>query len=198
MTKGGTFLEKLKVGFGKFILGSIILNILFLLFGIVIFMNVNITAQMVGVITGIYFIIFGLFAIVEFLSKKEVPIFKYKIFGGILTILLGFFTIFNPFKIIKIITFALGIYLIIVSMCKLLESFNFKKYGYDGWLIMLVTSFLLLIFGVFIAVNPLEASMDIIQVMAIFIILSSILEICNLIMIYSKTKDILKLFKNEK
>ena len=83
-------------------------------------------------------------------------------------------------------------------MCKLLESFNFKKYGYDGWLIMLVTSFLLLIFGVFIAVNPLEASMDIIQVMAIFIILSSILEICNLIMIYSKTKDILKLFKNEK
>ena len=198
MTKGGTFLEKLKVGFEKFILGSIVLNILFLIFGIVIFMNVNITVQMVGVITGIYFIIFGLFAIVEFLSKREVPIFKYKIFGGILTILLGFFIMFNPFKIVKIITFALGIYLIIVSICKLLESFNLKKYGYDGWLIMLVTSFLLLIFGVFIAVNPLEASMDIIQVMAIFIILSSILEICNLIMIYSKTKDIVKLFKNEK
>lgn len=198
MTNGGAFLEKLKVGFGKFILSSIILNILFLLFGIVIFMNVNITAHMVGVITGIYFIIFGLFAIVGFLSKKEVPIFKYKIFGGILIILLGFFIMFNPFKIIKIITFALGIYLIIVSILKLLESFNLKKYGYDGWLIMLVTSFLLLIFGVFIAVNPLEASMDIIQVMAIFIILSSILEICNLIMIYSKAKDIVKLFKNEK
>ncbi len=198
MTKGGTFLEKLKVGFEKFILGSIVLNILFLIFGIVIFMNVNITVQMVGVITGIYFIIFGLFAIVEFLSKREVPIFKYKIFGGILTILLGFFIMFNPFKIIKIVTFALGIYLIIVSICKLLESFNLKKYGYDGWLIMLVTSFLLLIFGVFIAVNPLDASMDIIQVTAIFIILSSILEICNLIMIYSKTKDIVKLFKNEK
>ena len=198
MTKGGTFLEKLKVGFEKFILGSIVLNILFLIFGIIIFMNVNITVQMVGVITGIYFIIFGLFAIVEFLSKREVPIFKYKIFGGILTILLGFFIMFNPFKIIKIVTFALGIYLIIVSICKLLESFNLKKYGYDGWLIMLVTSFLLLIFGVFIAVNPLDASMDIIQVTAIFIILSSILEICNLIMIYSKTKDIVKLFKNEK
>ena len=198
MTKGGTFLEKLKVGFEKFILGSIVLNILFLIFGIVIFMNVNITVQMVGVITGIYFIIFGLFAIVEFLSKREVPIFKYKIFGGILTILLGFFIMYNPFKIIKIVTFALGIYLIIVSICKLLESFNLKKYGYDGWLIMLVTSFLLLIFGVFVAVNPLDASMDIIQVTAIFIILSSILEICNLIMIYSKTKDIVKLFKNEK
>lgn len=197
MTKGGTFLEKLKVGFGKFILGSIILNILFLLFGIVIFMNVNVTAQMVGVITGIYFIIFGLFAIIEFLSKKEVPIFKYKIFGGILTILLGFFIMFNPFKIVKIITFTLGIYLVVISILKLFTTFNLKKYGYDGWLVMLVTSFVLLIFGVFIAVNPM-AAMDLVQVAAIFIILSSILEICNLIMIYSKAKDIVKLFKEEK
>ena len=62
---------------------------------------------------------------------------------------------------------------------------------------MLVTSFILLIFGVFIAVNPM-ASMDIIQAMAIFIILSSILEICNLIMIYSKAKSIMSLFKGEK
>ena len=61
---------------------------------------------------------------------------------------------------------------------------------------MLVTSFVLLIFGVFIAVNPM-AAMDLVQVAAIFIILSSILEICNLIMIYSKAKDIVKLFKKE-
>lgn len=196
--KEKTFLEKLKGDFGKLILGSIILNILFLIFGIIIFMNVNLTIEVVGVIIGIYFVVFGLFDIVEYLSKNIAPIFKYKIFGAVVSILLGLFIIFNPFKIVKIITFALGIYLIIISICKLLESFNLKKYGYDGWLIMLVTSFLLLIFGVFIAVNPLEASMDIIQVMAIFIILSSILEICNLIMIYSKTKDIVKLFKNEK
>jgi len=101
---------------------------------------------------------------------------------------------FNPFKIVKILTFALGIYLVIVSIGKLLETFNLKKYGYDGWLVLLVTSLLLLVFGVFIAVNPMS-SMDIIQVMAIFIILSSILEVCNLIMIYSKAKEIVNLFK---
>lgn len=194
--KEKTFLEKLKGDFGKLILGSIILNILFLIFGIIIFMNVNLTIEVVGVIIGIYFVVFGLFDIVEYLSKNVVPIFKYKIFGAVVSILLGLFIIFNPFKIVKIITFTLGIYLVVISILKLFTTFNLKKYGYDGWLVMLVTSFVLLIFGVFIAVNPM-AAMDLVQVAAIFIILSSILEICNLIMIYSKTKDIVKLFKKE-
>ena len=194
--KEKTFLEKLKGDFGKLILGSIILNILFLIFGIIIFMNVNLTIEVVGVIIGIYFVVFGLFDIFEYLSKNIVPIFKYKIFGAVVSILLGLFIIFNPFKIVKIITFTLGIYLVVISILKLFTTFNLKKYGYDGWLVMLVTSFVLLIFGVFIAVNPM-AAMDLVQVAAIFIILSSILEICNLIMIYSKAKDIVKLFKKE-
>ena len=63
--KEKTFLEKLKGDFGKLILGSIILNILFLIFGIIIFMNVNLTIEVVGVIIGIYFVVFGLFDIVE-------------------------------------------------------------------------------------------------------------------------------------
>ena len=195
--KEKTFLEKLKGDFGKLILGSIILNILFLIFGIIIFMNVNLTIEVVGVIIGIYFVGFGLFDIFEYLSKNIAPIFKYKIFGAVVSILLGLFIIFNPFKIVKIITFTLGIYLVVISILKLLTTFNLKKYGYDGWLVMLVTSFVLLIFGVFIAVNPM-AAMDLVQVAAIFIILSSILEICNLIMIYSKAKDIVKLFKKER
>lgn len=192
-----TFLEKLNVDFGKMILGSIILNVLFLLFGIIVFLNVDLTVKAVGIITGIYFILFGVFGIFEYFYKNDVPIFRFKLLFAILTILLGLFVMINPFQIVKIITFVLGLYLIIVSISKLLETFNLKKYGYDGWLIMLVTSFLLLIFGVFIAVNPM-ASMDIIQAMAIFVILSAILEICNLIMIYSKSKEIVKLFKNEK
>lgn len=195
--KEKTFLDKIKMDFGKMILGNIILNILFLIFGIIIFMNANLTIEVVGVIAGIYFIIFGVFGIVEYFSRDTLPIFKYNIFVGILDVILGFFIMFNPLNIAKIVTFALGIYLIIVALNKLIESFGLKKYGYDGWLILLVTSILLLIFGVFITINPM-ASMDLVQAMAIFIILSSILEICNLIMIYSKANDIVKLLKGNK
>lgn len=193
----GTLINQLKGDFKNVILGNIILQILFLIFGVIIYMNPLIAAKTVGIIIGIYFFVFGIFGIGEFFLRKNAPIFGYKIFNGILTIIIGILIMLNPFKIIKILTFALGIYLIIVSIFKVLEAFKLKKYGYDGWLVVLITSIILAIFGVFVAINPL-ASMDIIEVTGIFIILSSILEICNLFMIYSRAKEIGKLFKEVK
>ncbi len=189
-----TFLDKIKLDFKYILGGSILLNVLFLILGIVIYLNPVITANTVGVLIGIYFILLGLFNIYEFLLRSYVPIFTSRILAGILIIILGFFIMFNPFHIIKILTFALGIYLIVLALCKAVEAFQFKKYNYDGWLLMFVISILLLIFGIFITINPM-ASMDIIKAAGIFIILSSILEICNLIAIYSKSKEIVKLFK---
>ena len=192
--KEKTFLDKIKLNFSKIMLGNIILNVLFLIFGVVIYMNPYITMKMIGIIIGIYFMMFGVFAIYEFFIRSISPLFTYKIFLGVITIILGVFIIANPFNIIKILTFSLGIYLIIVSIVKILEAFKLKKYEYDGWLLVLVTSIILLIFGVFVTINPM-ASKDIVQVTAIFIILSSILEIANLFMIYNKSKEIIKLFE---
>lgn len=195
--KEKTLFDKIKLDFRKTVLASIILNLLFLVFGVIIFMNPYTAANTVGIIIGIYFILFGLFDIYEFFIRSEVPIFTTRIFVGILAIIIGILIMFNPFRIIKILTFALGLYLIVMAISKILETFKLKKFGYDGWVIMLVTSIILLIFGVFITINPM-ASMDLVEAVAIFIILSSILEICNLFMIYSRAKDIVKLFKGAK
>ena len=191
------FLEVISFEFNKIILADIILNILFLVFGFIIYINPYVTANIVGIIIGIYFMLFGLFAVYEFLMRKESPIFKFKILNGILLFILGLFVIFNPFKIIKILTLTLGLYLIVISLVKILEMIKLKKISYDGWLIILVTSVLLLIFGILMVVNPM-ASMDIIQITGIFIVLSCVLEITNLFMIYTKAKDIKKLFKKIK
>ncbi len=192
--KEKTIAQKLHMDFKKLLLGSILLNILFLIFGIIIYMNPYIAASTAVIITGIYFLIFGVFAILEFLSRKMSPIFQYKVFSGVLVIIIGIFMMVNPFKIAKILTFALGIYLIVVSLVKVVEAFKLKKYGYDGWILMLVTAILILIFGVFITINPM-AALDIVKAAGIFIILSSLLEVCNLVMVYGKAKEIVKLFE---
>lgn len=192
--KEKTIAHKLHMDFKKLLLGSILLNILFLIFGIIIYMNPYIAASTAVIITGIYFLIFGVFAILEFLSRKMSPIFQYKVFSGVLVIIIGIFMMVNPFKIAKILTFALGIYLIVVSLVKVVEAFKLKKYGYDGWILMLVTAILILIFGVFITINPM-AALDIVKATGIFIILSSLLEVCNLVMVYGKAKEIVKLFE---
>ena len=195
--KEKTLLEKISFSFDKIMLGNIILTALFLLFGVIIYIKPYIALTTVGVIIGIYFILFGLYNIYEFLMRKESPIFSLRIFLGILAVILGIFTIIDPFKIIKLITFALGIYLILTSIFKIIDAIKLKKYGFDGWLILLVVSILLLIFGIFIGINPM-ASVDIVEATGIFIILSSILEICDLLILYTKAKNITKLLKKAK
>ena len=192
--KGKTFIDKIKLDFSKLLIGDIILNLLFLLFGIIIYLNPQITLETSGIILGIYFIIFGLFAIYEYFIRDNNPLYSLNILWGILAIITGLFVIVDPFKFFKILTFALGIYLIIVSIRKVIDTFKLKKSRYDGWSLMLAIAIILLIFGIFILINPM-AAMDLAEAAGIFIILASILEICNSIMLYTKAQDILKLFK---
>lgn len=190
-------IEKIKMNFNKILIGSIILNGLFLLFGVIIYLNPVITLELTGIILEIYFLLFGLYTIYEFIIRDNNPLFKFNLIWGILFIIVGFLVMINPFKIVKILTFALGIYLTVVAIRKIIESFKLKKIEYDGWSLTLVIAIILLVFGIFIMINPM-ASMDIVEVTGIFIILASILEICNSIMLYTKAKDLLNLFNKEK
>ena len=192
--KNKTFLDKIKCDFKKVMLGNIFLTILFLILGVVIYLHPLFTLKTVGILISVYFIIMGLFNIYEYLIRNNNPLFKMNIFIGIVLILLGIFTIINPFNMFKILTLALGIYLIITSLIKIFESIKLKKYGFDGWLVILASSVLELILGVFIAINPM-ASIDIVEVTGIFIVLGSILELVDIILCYSKAIEIEKLIK---
>jgi len=195
--KEKTLLDKMKLNFNKILIGSIILNVLFLLFGVIIYLNSRITIELTGIILGIYLMIFGVYAIYEFIIRDGNPLFRLNIFWGVLSIITGLFVIINPFEFVKILTFTLGIYLLIISIRKIIDAFKLKKYEYDGWALMLAIAIILLIFGIFIIINPM-ASMDLVEATGIFIILASILEICNSIQLYTKANEVLNLFKKEK
>ena len=183
--KEKTLLDKMKLNFNKILVGSIILNVLFLLFGVIIYLNSRITIELTGIILGIYLMIFGVYAIYEFIIRDGNPLFRLNIFWGVLSIITGLFVIINPFEFVKILTFTLGIYLLIISIRKIIDAFKLKKYEYDGWALMIAIAIILLIFGIFIIINPM-ASMDLVEATGIFIILASILEICNSIQLYTK------------
>ena len=64
--KNKTFLEMIKGDFKIIMLENIILTILFLIFGVVIYLHPLYALKTVGIIIGIYFILIGLFNIYEF------------------------------------------------------------------------------------------------------------------------------------
>ncbi len=193
--KEKSFIDKISLEFSKIIIGNIILNVLFLILGLVLFLHSAFSLKVIGVLLGGYMVIFGLFDIYEFLMRKDMPLFSFRIVLGILAIAVGLFTIINPFKIIKIITLGLGVYLSLAALFKIIDAIKLKKFGFDGWAVMLGVSSLLLVLGVVIAINPM-AAMDIAEAAGLFIILASILEISNLIMLFTKSNEIKKLTQN--
>ena len=180
-----------KINFKQTMLVNMGIAGLFLVLGILVYFNPSIAIKTVGILIGVYFMLFGLFLIYEYLLRNIISIFRFKVYFGIISFLLGIFIIVNPIGTINILTIALGIYLIVLSIMKMMNALKFKSIGFDGWLLMFVISILLLIAGIFVIINPM-VSMDIVKVVGIFMILSSILDICNLFMLYGKAKEIEK------
>ena len=95
--KEKTILEKIKIGFNKMLIGSIILNGLFLLFGILVYSNPRVSLELLGTFLGVYFIIFGVYAIFEFIARDNNPLYGLNILWGILAVIIGLLAIINPF-----------------------------------------------------------------------------------------------------
>ena len=189
-----TFLEKINISFDKLLLGNMGIIAIFLVFGLVAYLKpYSMSLKSAQVVMGVYLILFGLFYCYEFLMRKEMPLFNLKVVLGVISLVLGLFVIINPFKIYEVITFTLGIYLSMCALYKIYEALKFRKLEFDGWLIMLVVSIILLVFGIFIGINPMKM-MDLVEAAGIFIILASLLEACILVLLYTKNKEIKKLF----
>ena len=192
--KDMTLLDKINFSFDKVMIGNVFLDVIFLIIGIILYSNPFMAMHTAGIVLGILFILFGLYDIYEFLLRKDTPLFVTNIILGVLTIILGVLVIIEPFKYFKFLTLCLGIYLSILAVFRLIQTFKLKKYGFDGWGLMLAMNIIILAFGIFIAINPM-AYVEIVEAAGIFVILASILEICELLMLYSKAKDIMNLIK---
>ena len=196
MKKNDKFSNKIKLDYKNILLIDIVFILVFLLFGLYLYVSTFVASSLVSILFGVYLILKGLFLGYQYLMREACPLFNNRIIGLIVSLLLGLFVMINPFKIIKILTFTLGLYLIMWANLKILDTIKLKQYKYDGYLIMLVSSIIMFIFGIFILINPMN-NVDIVKSLSIFIILYSVLEISNLFMFYNKCEDLLKLFKKK-
>lgn len=191
--KKESLIQQLRGDFAKVSLGSVILNGLFLLYGVTIYYNPLIDLTVMRVMLGIFLVILGIYQIYEFVIRDNNPLFRFSIIWGVIAVLAGLLAITNIFNINKIFTFTLGIYLVVVALDKIINSLKLRQVSYDGWALMLNIGIILLAFGLFIMINP--ANMEDVETASMFVILASILEVSNHILLYDKAKDIETLLK---
>ena len=187
-------MKKIEESFNKILLIEMSYSILYAIFGLIIFLKSEIANTMAGIIIGIFFLIAGIVQIYTFIDKNKIKLFKTNLIIGIINIILGLFIMVNPLKMLNILNISLGIAILIDGISKFLLFYNLKKVGEESKKIILVSTILLIFLSIMIIVNPFR-TLVITKTIGIFIILNSIVDLNDLVLLKKRSKKFLKNFK---
>ncbi len=174
-------------------------TLLYLIFGFLIYIKPYLSEITVGILSGLFFLIYGGYNIYIGKTNNQNTLFQNSFIYGILLVILSILTfvipLFSHNGYFYIISVLVGIYIMLLALNKGIIALNLRKQN-NSWLTILIFSILILIFGIVLAINPIK-SMDPIETTGVFIILTSILSLSLTFMFYNKVKEIGKI-KNKK
>lgn len=181
----------------KFFRSSMITSGFLMVLGILLLFQSEITILSISYVLGAILIAIGVLAIIRFIkntnnsTKSELDIVY-----GVVTVILGLLIIQNPQAIASIIPIILGITIIINSATKLQYSFELKANKNDQWKVTMLASIISTICGVVLLFNPFKGAVLLTQVVGIFIIIYSVLDIISTIAIKKNVADIKEAIEN--
>ena len=188
--------KELKKNFNKIFLTSIITSILFIAFGIFLLIKPDTTLKIISYTIGIIMLLLGAFSFSKYISEKEKSI-NFNLIYAVICIVMGLVLILNPTALATIIPFILGFWIIINSVIKMQYALELRNNENSAWVLTLVISLLILIWGLVFVFNPFAGAMAITQMIGIFIIIYSVLDLVDSVIIHKNVKDICKTIKKK-
>ena len=179
--------------FRRMINYSLILGVITMLIGILILCMPKATNKVVGMITGIVFLLSGLMSIYKYFKRDGAKLYALNLIYGILYSILGIVIIVFPFSVMTFVNVCLGLYLVITGALKLNYAYWLKKGEEESWLIILATGILLIIIGILVMFNPF-LQLTVTKLAGIFLILEAILDITGIILFKRRAKEIKNIF----
>lgn len=171
---------------------SIILSsIAAFIIGLIMVVAPGISLQTIGVVAGIYIIIHGIVLIALALAANMAYVPFYGVMSGLLSIILGIILLAMPSILSTVFAIALGIWIILSSINIISIAITTRK-EYSNWGLLLLLGIIDLICGVIILFNPFASSISIVVLGGIVIMVHSIINIVDMIVIKKNVKDITK------
>lgn len=107
---------------------------------------------------GVAALLYGGYRIIDFFSKKEhLSGVQIGVALGIGCMMLGLFLLIKADVVVTLLTTVIGVAVIIDSVLRLQVALNLRLVGEKGWIALLVTAFLTLVFGILLLFNPFRA-----------------------------------------
>lgn len=176
---------------------SISSSILFIILGIIILIFPNLSLNIFSYIMGIFTIILGIYLIILEMKYRNIYALIDTSLSGILSIIVGIIILIYPKTIAIFIPIVLGIWFIISSFMKLRISHYLKYINSSLYLSTIIINILSIICGIIFIINPLTSSTVITIYIAILLIIYSISNLSETIILKKNINDIGKHIKKE-
>lgn len=175
--------------FKKTAMSIMLSSIVAFIIGLIMVVAPGISLRTIGIVVGIYIIVHGVTLIaLPFVSRIIYNPF-FGIVSGLLSIILGIILLAMPNILSTIFAIALGIW-IILSSVDIISMAIVSRKEYSSWGLLLLLGIIDLVCGVIILFNPFASSISIVVLGGIIIMVHSIINIADMIIVKKNVKDI--------
>ena len=174
----------------------IISSILACVVGFILIINPTMSIKTMGIIAAIYIILHGLTLIIIDIKATKYYIPFDGILPGILSIIIGVILILKPNILSILFVVSVGIWIALSSINSIKMSLVLKNED-APWLLLLLLGIIDLILGIIVVFNPFEASISIAVFIGIMLIIHSIVDIIDMIVIKRDVKKISSIFERK-
>ena len=144
-----------------------------------------------SILFGISILASGILNIYNYFKRKSIPIFRFHLGYGILSIILGILIIVLPFTFSQVITIFIGIWILYLALGKIDLSLRLKKIEESSWLILIVSAILEIFMSILIFINPFSNLM-LTQVAGAYFILCGILNCTDAVLTKNRAIDFME------
>ena len=173
----------------------LISSIVAFIIGLIMVIVPNISLQVIGIIGGIYAIVHGIVIIGMDFAVHNIYVPFYGIMSGILSIIVGLILVAMPGVLSTVFAIALGIWIILSSVNTISIAVSTRK-EVSNWYLLLLLGIIDMICGIIILFNPFASSISIVVLGGIIIMIHSVINIVDMIMVKKDAKDVAKAFES--
>lgn len=163
--------------------GYIVLSVLLILAGMVLIVHPSFSISVIGITTGIFMIVFGIFKLVGYFSRDLFRLaFQYDLAFGILLIALGAIVLLKPESVMNFICIAMGISVLADGLFKIQIAADSRQFGIKGWWLILAAAVAACLVGLVLVFRPSGSTQVLTVIFGISMVADGVLNLITVLM----------------
>ena len=175
-------MEVLSTRIKKMSITSIVFSLLFIVTGIFLLLRPETAINVVCYVIGVILVLWVVVSIIQFFSdKNSTNYLSLSFIFGSFVFIFGIIILIKPAIVASIVPLLIGVWMVINGVTKL--SYSLSIYKFSKNMLSVIGSIVIIVFGVTLIFNPFEGAKGLTQIIGIFLIVYSLLDLIESITI---------------